>query len=219
MKAVLLDYTGTMVREDDPYTRELLGYFMSHSDLNTPEKAFGAVWGKIKELEEVCYGDRYIGLDEKADRILSFCAENYGLTGDLNYMHETWRKIWIHAPLFDDVKPFIRQIGCPVYVVTNDDLCYVEQSFREKELEVAGIVSAEMVRACKPHREIFEKALEMAGVLPEEAVHIGDSVTSDVLPAKALGITPVYLSRKKDRQVEGVRVISSLMEMVTDPAN
>lgn len=214
MKAVFLDYTGTMVREDDPYTKELVKYFITHSNLTSPELAFGAVWTKIKELEDTCCGESFIKLDEKADRILNWCVEKHGLKGDLNHMHDIWRNVWIHAPLFDDVKPFVNRIGCPVYVVTNDDLCYVEQSLEEKELKVAGIVAAEMVRACKPHREIFEKALEMAGASPEEVIHIGDSVTSDVKPALALGITPVYLSRKKDVELDGVRVIRSLLDLI-----
>lgn len=214
MKAVFLDYTGTMVREDDPYTRELLGYFLSHSDLKRPEDALAAVWGKLKEYEDQCTGERFIKKDEMADRILAWCVENCGLKGDLAYMHDTWRKIWIHAPLFEDVKPFFDRVGCPVYVVTNDDLCYIEESLKEKGLRPAGIAAAEMVRACKPHREIFDLALSMAGVPAEDVIHIGDSMTSDVKAAQAAGITPVYLSRTKDVKIEGVRVIRSLLEMI-----
>ena len=79
---------------------------------------------------------------------------------------------------------------------------------------MAGIVSAEMVRAGKPHREIFEKALEMAGASPDEVIHVGDSITSDVKPALAMGITPVYLSRKEDVQLDGVRVIRTLLDLL-----
>ncbi|HAG70147.1 MAG TPA: HAD family hydrolase, partial [Lachnospiraceae bacterium] len=57
MKAYFIDYTGTMVKEDEPYTRELLGYFLSHSDLRTPKEALSVVWEKIKEVEAESYGD------------------------------------------------------------------------------------------------------------------------------------------------------------------
>nr|MCR5775759.1 HAD-IA family hydrolase [Lachnospiraceae bacterium] len=100
-----------------------------------------------------------------------------------------------------------------IYVLSNDDLCYLEESMRLKDLHPAGIVSAETARACKPNRAIFEKAMELAGVSPEECIHIGDSITSDVEPAKAIGITPIYLSRKGDKGPEGIRVIRSLDEM------
>ncbi len=210
LKAVFMDYTGTMVQEDEPYTRELLAYFISHSRIKDPQEILKVVWGKVKEIEAECYGERFVGNDERADRILAYCRENCGLDGDMDHMHEVWRKIWVQAPLFDDVKPFFEKSSLPVYVLSNDDLCYLEESMRLKDLHPAGIVSAELAKACKPHPAIFEKAMEIAGVTAEEVIHIGDSVTSDVEPAKRLGIRPVYLSRGRDTVIEGVRVIRSL---------
>ena len=115
--------------------------------------------------------------------------------------------------MFDDVKPFFERSEYPVYVLSNDDLDCLEESMKIKDLHPAGIVSAEMARACKPHRAIFEKALEMAGIDPADAVHIGDSMISDVEAAVSVGITPIYLSRKEKKQIEGVRVIRSLNEL------
>ena len=213
IRAIFIDYTGTMVQEDEPYTRELLSYFIAHSDLKDPKEILKVVWGKVKETEAECFGDAFVKLDERTDRIISFCVENCGLDGDLSYIHDVWSKIWVHAPLFDDVKPFFERSKLPIYVLSNDDLCYLEESMRLKDLHPAGIISSEMARACKPNRAIFDKALEVAGVSPEEVIHIGDSLTSDVQPVKETGITPVYLSRNKDTVIEGVRVIRSLDEM------
>lgn len=52
-----------------------------------------------------------------------------------------------------------------------------------------------MARAYKPHRELFEKALAVSGYPAGQAVHIGDSLTSDVAGARAAGIAPVLLDR------------------------
>lgn len=212
-KAIFMDYTGTMVMEDEPYTRELIGYFIAHSDVRDPMDVLKIVWSKVKEGESECYGDSFVKLDERTDRILQYCVEHHGLKGDLEHMHDVWRKIWVHAPLFDDVKPFFERVKAPVYVLSNDDLCYLEESFKLKDIHPAGIISAEVARACKPDKAIFEKALEIAHVRPEEAVHIGDSVTSDVKPAISMGITPIYISRNEDAQIDGVRVIRSLDEL------
>ncbi len=212
LKAIFMDYTGTMVKEDEPNTRELLKYFIMHSDIKDPNEVLRIVWSKIKTLESASYGEHFIVNDEKVDQILSYCTENCGLKGDLDYMHGIWRKIWAEAPLFDDVKPFFERTKLPVYVISNDDLCYLEESFKLKGIHPAGIISAETVRACKPHKAIFEEALRVAGVKPDEAVHIGDSVTSDVEGARALGITPVYLLRNGTVDVPGVTVIRSLDE-------
>ena len=210
IKAIFLDYTGTMVMEDEPYTREILKYFMEHSDLKDPKEVLNVVWTRIKELEAESYGENFVKNDEKVDIILDHCVKNHNLKGDLNYIHEVWRKIWVHAPLFDDVKPFFERSTLPIYIISNDDLCYLEESVKLKGLKPAGIISAESVRACKPHPKIFEKALEIAGINCDEAVLIGDSITSDVEAAKAVGIRPIYLSRSKDMDLEGVQVIRSL---------
>ena len=100
LKAILLDYTGTMVQEEEPYTLQLLQYFLTHSDLNEPQLALKTVWGLIKKLEQECHGDTFIKKDEMVDRILDTCVKNYGLKGDLVLMHDLWRNSWIHAPLF-----------------------------------------------------------------------------------------------------------------------
>ena len=213
IKAVLLDYTGTMVREDEPYTMQLLKYFLTHSDLKEPKAALSVVWGMIKRLEFECFGDHFIKKDEMVDRILADCTKNYGLDGDLAYMHDLWRNSWIHAPLFDDVKPFFAACPVPIYIITNDDLCYIEESLREKQLEPSGVAAAEMAGACKPHPGIFRMALEMAGVQPEEAVMIGDSMTSDIRPAMELSIHPVLIDRKGLQKDAAVPVIRSLAEI------
>ena len=84
---------------------------------------------------------------------------------------------------------------------------------RVKDLHPAGIISAEAARAYKPNLLIFRKAMETAGVKPDEVVHIGDSITSDIEPALRLGITPIYISRKVPASLDGVRVIRTLNEL------
>ena len=214
IKTIFLDYTGTMVREDDPLTKDLVGYFVTHSDIKDPQEVIKIVWSLIKKIESVSFGDGFVLNDEKVDRIMEYCSLNCGLKGDFEYIHNTWRRIWVEAPLFDDVKPFFERTAVPIYIISNDDLKYLNESMRLKDIHPAGIISAETVRACKPHKTIFEKALEVAGVRPEEAVHIGDSITSDVEPAKALGINPIYLARKEKAVLDGITVISSLDEVV-----
>ena len=216
IKAVFMDYTGTMVREDEPYTRELVGYFAAHSDLKDPNEILKVVWTRIKVIEAESYGDSFLKNDEKVDLILEYCAREHGLKGDFDHIHDVWHKVWIYAPLYEDVKPFFEKSKLPVYVLSNDDMCFLEESMRIKDLHPAGIISAETARACKPNRLIFEKAMEIAGVKPEEVMHIGDSLTSDIEPARLLGITPVYISRKEPVVLDGVRVIRTLDELLEE---
>ena len=47
----------------------------------------------------------------------------------------------------------------------------------------------------KPHPAIFRAALSRAGVKPQQAVHVGDQIESDVEGALAAGITPILMDR------------------------
>ena len=66
IKAVFMDYTGTMVKEDEPYTRELVGYFASHSDLKDPNEILKVVWTRIKIIEAKSFGDSFL-LNDRSD--------------------------------------------------------------------------------------------------------------------------------------------------------
>lgn len=49
----------------------------------------------------------------------------------------------------------------------------------------------------KPSRRIFEIALERMEVSPDDAIYVGDDYRSDVVGARAAGITPVLLDRNE----------------------
>ena len=212
-KAVFLDYTGTMVKEDEPYTRELLGYFIKNSSISDANMILSIVWKKIKEVEASCYGEGFMLNHAKIDYVIDYLESEYGFSGDRNYVHETWEKIWIYAPLYEDVKPFFERVKCPIYILSNDDKVYLEKSMELKGLKPTGIICAELAHACKPNEKIFTYALSVANLKPEEVLLIGDSIASDITPAQKLGISPILITRGKDVEAEGVRVIKSLSEV------
>ena len=57
----------------------------------------------------------------------------------------------------------------------------------------------------KPNPRIYEIALERANVAPEEALHIGDSMRKDYLPAKSIGMQALLLDRFKTADAENWR--------------
>ena len=87
----------------------------------------------------------------------------------------------------------------------------MERALGQNGLDPAGVVSADTVRAYKPHREIFDEALRRAGCSPEEAVHIGDSFDTDVAGARAAGIRPILLLRGRTGR-EGVEAVNDLVQ-------
>jgi putative hydrolase of the HAD superfamily len=49
----------------------------------------------------------------------------------------------------------------------------------------------------KPHPEIFKRTLRALGVQPPEALHVGDSLASDIAGARSIGMRAVHLCHPK----------------------
>lgn len=57
----------------------------------------------------------------------------------------------------------------------------------------------------KPDKRIFEIALEKAGCSPNELLHVGDSLETDICGAKSAGIKSVWLNRKLTQNNTGIK--------------
>ncbi|WP_447459452.1 HAD family hydrolase [Streptococcus ovis] len=57
------------------------------------------------------------------------------------------------------------------------------------------IVGSADVGLRKPDVAIFDYALTQAGVLPEEAIYVGDRIDNDMVPAKKLGMTTIWIQQ------------------------
>ena len=145
-----------------------------------------------------------------------------GVDVDLETAGKIWNKVQ-RIPhglaLFDDALPALdmlklqeRTLGV-LSNITRD----MEALSRELGLEIYldFTVTSGEVGAGKPHPPIFLAALERAGVEPHEALHVGDSYSSDVLGARGVGIQPLLLDRDGlNTNVTDCPRIASLMEVV-----
>jgi putative hydrolase of the HAD superfamily len=102
--------------------------------------------------------------------------------------------------LFDDVVPALDALearGVVLGVVSNFE------AWLEDLLAGLGVRDRFAVRAIsgiegveKPDAAIFLRALERAGVPATHAAYVGDNPEFDVVPAAALGMTPVLIDRR-----------------------
>ena len=69
----------------------------------------------------------------------------------------------------------------------------------------------------KPGRRIFDLALAECGCGPEQVVHVGDSLPSDILGANGMGIRSMWLNRDGATNDTGItphHEISDLRELL-----
>jgi len=121
---------------------------------------------------------------------------------DLQISGEVWkavRKQEYGFALYEDVTPALddlRSNGYVVGVITNmsrpgED---VAESMGFKD-NVDFTISSMDVGASKPNPKMFQAALSRAGVAPNEAVHVGDQLETDIQGAVASGINPILIDR------------------------
>ena len=107
----------------------------------------------------------------------------------------------------------LKHAGYPLFIVSNN--IRAEQEGKLARLGFAQFFDALIVSGdhpfAKPDPRLYAVALSAAGVAAEHAVHIGDSLTSDVSGAQAAGIHAVWFNRQRltvpDNMARSVHVI------------
>lgn len=214
LKAVFVDYTGTIVKDEGPDIQEVISRTYRNSDIESPQAMVSYWWKLLNEYEEKSCGSSYISEDDIVDELLNICERELHLEENMEELHAAFQRFWMYAPAYEDTKEFFENCPLPVYIISNNAGKYIEESMEDKGLHPAGIISSDMARAYKPHRAVFEKALEVSGCRADEVIHIGDSVSSDVEGAIAAGIRPVLIDREGTKAAEGVLAVKSLTEVL-----
>lgn len=209
-KAVFIDYMGTTVDERSPEMTEIVRRICKNSGVHDPRQVQRFILDTRRRYETDSYLDAYLTEDEIVDRLISDMEVQIGLADEPDALRGLIRSHWVNAPVFPDARTFFEQCQVPIYIITNNGLPYMEQALRHNGLNAAGVVSADTVRAYKPHREVFDEALRLSGCAPDEAVHIGDSYATDVAGARSAGVRPVLLLRGGEQQHSDVDTVDDL---------
>jgi 2-haloacid dehalogenase len=85
-------------------------------------------------------------------------------------------------------------------VITNCDDDLFAQSNRRLGVEFDWVITAQQAGGYKPRRENFELAFERIDVPRERILHVAQSLFHDHAPAKALGMTTVWIDRRRGRE-------------------
>jgi len=107
-------------------------------------------------------------------------------------------------PAFEDTVGALRslQSRVKVAIVSNVDDDLFAGTKKHLGIEPDFVITAERCRSYKPSRNNFETALRVlgeAGIQREGVLHAAESVYHDIEPAKAMGLTTVWVNRRGGR--------------------
>lgn len=207
IKAVSFDFYNTLVRFWPPL-EEIQQAACHELGLTVPEEAITRGYAVAdvffnRENEERSLSSR--SDEERLDffgRYEQLILETAGVPVSIDLARNVW-KMAMSVPKdfipFDDAVPALEQLreaGYKVGVITNlrrdlGQMC--ERVGLAPYLDF--MVGSEEVGMEKPHPPIFMAALEKIGAAPQEVVHVGDQIRSDVMGAQGVGMQAVLIDR------------------------
>lgn len=207
MRAVLIDFVDTLA-ERWPRRETLLADVLEAVAHVRPAR--GRIRAVYRMLDEV-YPYSSVRLRTRGDRQTYYQDYNQKLLGMLGLPQELAQSV--HAAFLDTPRPWrlkdgalalLRQIaegGRPLAVVSNFDAGLERLLTDELAVPSAYLPVVLASQECgveKPDSRFFKQALDKLQVAAEQSVHIGDSVSLDYLPARALGIRALLLDEDGD---------------------
>lgn len=213
IKAIFLDYTGTILQQRGPDLDEIISHVTNESTIHTREEVIDWWHKAIRRLKSQCYGDAY----RPYDRLLPDLSELAKM--EIRFkkgekVEDLVKNYWMYAPVYDDVREFFDLCPLPVYVLCEVGRDYAAVCLRRNDLHVNGIISSDEMKAYAPHSEFYAQGLKNAECAADETIYVSEDYDDCVTGANQAGMNGVLLDRRSvHRDVQGKR-IRSLIELL-----
>lgn len=212
IKAVFVDFYGTVVQEDGEIVDKICQVLYETGNAADVADIGKYWWNRFKTLYESAYGGRFRTQRDLEIQSLSDTIEHFSSTADADVLGKEMFEYWMKPPVFEESREFLEKCPVPVYIVSNIDRDDIQRALEFHGLSPSGVFTSEDARSYKPRKELFELALRSTGLQPEQVLHIGDSLSSDVEGARAVGINAIWVNRSRKEIPEGVVSITNLRE-------
>ena len=213
IKAIFVDFYGTIVFEDGENVSKISDMIYKSGNAQSVSQIGSYWWESFKNLFENSYGENFRTQRELETKSLIDTINHFGSSEDgiklSNEMFEYWQK----PPIFEEAKQFFEQSPVPIYIVSNIDVCDINEAIKLHGLKPNAVFTSEDAKSYKPRKELFEYAINAIGLKPEQIVHIGDSMSSDVKGASSIGIDTIWVNRRNREVPNGICAVENLLEV------
>ena len=197
IKAIFVDFYGTLVEEDDKIVSSIVDNVVRESNINNINRNdVGQFWWK--EFVSLCniHNGKNFKLQKEIEYIslkntaLKFESE-INVENELERQFEYWKK----PAIFSDSLFFLERIQFPVIIVSNIDRNEIIEAIDYIKIGVKNVITSEDTLYYKPNENMFKIAMERNNLNANEIIHIGDSISSDILGANNVNIKSIWLNR------------------------
>jgi len=156
------------------------------------------------ELEAEAEQGSYVKYREVLRRVVQQLGSKLGFVpyaSELDCIADSL-KSWIPFPdTVEALETLKRRFRLAIISNIDDDLFAF--SAQHLKVEFDWVITAEQVKAYKPSSDPFEYAIDRVGLSTERMLHIAQSIYHDIVPAKAVGLSTVWVNRRKGKSGSG----------------
>ncbi|MCC7408013.1 MAG: HAD family hydrolase [Phycisphaeraceae bacterium] len=215
-EAILLDFYGTLVEEDDRIIDRIVRAIAEDSPARPTSGQVASAW-RFSEVCAAAHGSDFRTQRELERESLRTLLNTYQSRLSADELSEELYAYWRAPRAYAESKAFLDGLGIPVCIASNIDRDDITAALAHHRWSFKRVVTSQCCRSYKPRPEVFRRALDILGVRPEEALHVGDSWRSDVLGAHACGIPVAWINRRggprPDDQVPVAYEVANLAEL------
>lgn len=212
IKAVFIDFYGTVVHEDGEVIKKITQEIFNTGNVQDQSEIDSYWWKEFQTAFLSAYGDNFQTQRALEYQSLAKTKRHFSSTADAEQLSNLLFAHWVKPPIFEESKRFFETCPVPIYIVSNIDRDDILKAIDFHGLTPTGVFTSEDAKSYKPRKELFELALNSTGLYPDQVVHIGDSLSSDINGAASVGIKALWINRSARQVPEGVESIGNLME-------
>jgi len=199
---ISFDCYGTLIDWESgilPVLRHVLG---SHGQSQSQSQNLtdAAILELYGEFEAEAESGPYQSYREVLQSVVRAFAERFHFeasSAEIRSLHES-----VHAwPPFPDTVAALHELQklYKLVVISNIDDDLFAETRKHLDVEFDGVITAEQARSYKPSINNFQMALRTLALSPDRLLHAAQSIYHDVVPARSLGISTVWVNRKSAR--------------------
>ncbi|MGA7634853.1 MAG: haloacid dehalogenase type II [Terriglobales bacterium] len=193
---ISFDCYGTLIDWEAGILPALRAVLRSHGH----EVAGAAILELYGELEAAAESGAYQSYRAVLEAVVRGFAERFNFeasAAEIRSLHESVAE-W---PAFSDTDAGLRALEkrYKLVVISNIDDDLFAETRRHLGVEFAEVITAQQAGSYKPSLNNFRVALGRMGIGPERLLHAAQSVYHDVVPARSLGISTVWVNRRSAR--------------------
>jgi 2-haloacid dehalogenase len=205
-EALSFDCYGTLIDWESGILTALKTILSNHN-INIYDQQILELFAQIESIQEA--GD-YLKYREILKKVVQYFGEKLSFSPSEEELNSLAESIQYWEPFPDTVEALKKlKKRYKLTIISNIDDDLFAYTANKLEVEFDWIITAEQVKSYKPSLRNFELAIQQMGIAPDKLLHVAQSVYHDIVPAKTMGITAVWVNRRQGKEGFGATAPAS----------